>query len=101
MNQSQIRKIVWLDSNTHAGWHDPDQQKYAPIRVISIGWLVAEDDESVTLSGSVVFGDDYQATDTMTIPKVCIVSDEFSVMMMWRDIKAREEPVRLRPGVVG
>ena len=76
MTDTDLRKIIWLDSNTHSGWHDPTDQRYGPIKVTSVGWLIHETDEAVTLAGSVVFGDDYQAADTMTIPKVCIMSDK-------------------------
>lgn len=75
MDNATLRKITWMDSNTHSGWHDPNLQKYAPLKVSSVGYVMDENDESITLAGSVVWGDNFQASDTMTIPKVCIVSD--------------------------
>ena len=76
MKSADLKKVIWMDSNTRSGWHYPDEQKYGPLKVTSVGWCVAECDESITLAGSVVFGDDFQASDTMTIPKVCIVSNK-------------------------
>ena len=76
MESAELRKVVWLDSNQMIRWHDPEDVDYGPIKVTSVGWVLREDDESVTLSGSVVFGKDFQAADAMTIPKCCIVSQK-------------------------
>ena len=76
MINAELKKITWLDSSTHSGWHDPDEQNYGALKVTSVGFLVAESEAAITLAGSIVFGDDYQVTDTMTIPKVCILSQK-------------------------
>lgn len=74
--KQELRKVIWLDSNTKMGWHFPDETNYEPITITSVGWVISETDEYITLAGSVCFGDEYQAADAMTIPKVCIVSDK-------------------------
>lgn len=76
METAELRKLVWLDSNTHGGWHIPSEQRYGALKCTTVGFLVHEGVDSVTLSGTIVFGDDHQVTDTMTIPKVCILSDK-------------------------
>lgn len=75
-DNAQLRMVIWVDSNTRSGWHHPADQDYGPMEVVSVGWVLHETDQSVTLSGSVVFGDDFQAADTMTIPKVCVVREK-------------------------
>ena len=74
MEDLPLKKVIWMDSNTPSGWHYPDSQNYRPLKVISVGYVVFENDDCITLAGSVVFGEDYQASDTMTIPKCCILS---------------------------
>ena len=76
MNSAEIRRIEWLDSAGHSGWHDPTLQTYKPLHAVSVGFCIAEDDESITISSSVIFGEDFQASDAITVPKLCITSDE-------------------------
>ena len=73
---SEVKRIEWVDSNTYSGWHYPKDHKYEPMTVITVGWCIAEDDACITISSSVVFGEFHQVSDTITIPKVCIVSME-------------------------
>ena len=76
MDSAQIRRIVWLDSSSHSGWHDPTKQEYVPLTAVTVGHCITETDDSITISASVIFGDEYQVADSMTIPKVAILSDE-------------------------
>lgn len=74
MEDLPMKKVVWLDSNTRSGWHYPEDQKYGPLKVVTVGHVIKETDEAITLSASVVFGENYQTCDTMTIPICCILS---------------------------
>lgn len=69
-------KVIWLDSSTRSGWHFPDSQEYDELKVTSVGFLIAESETSITVAGSAVFGKDYQVSDTMTIPRCCIISQK-------------------------
>lgn len=69
-----IERIEWIDSNSYNGWHNPQITEYEPLKCISYGILIHEDDHQVTLAGS--FESETQCADTMTIPKVCISKRE-------------------------
>jgi hypothetical protein len=74
--QAALRKVIWLDSAQVVRWHGPEDATYGPVKVTTVGWVLEETDEYIVLSSSVVFGDDYQAADAMSIPKVCIINDK-------------------------
>lgn len=67
----KCERIVWLDSCSHEGWHDPTGTKYKPVRCTTFGHVVHEDDKSITLAASVESKN--QVCSAMTIPKVVIV----------------------------
>lgn len=76
MENAKLKKVVWLDSHTQDGWHDPEQQDYAPVTAVTVGFVLHEDKETIALAPSVIFGRHFQATNTMIIPKVCILEEE-------------------------
>ncbi len=60
--------VEWLDSSTSTGWRDPDSDH--DLGCISLGFLVKECDESVTIAHSVAaIG---HVCDQITIPKAAI-----------------------------
>jgi hypothetical protein len=60
--------LEWIDSCAHRGWNDPIDLLS---RIVTVGWLVREDHESVTVSTSYDQTSDNFA-DQMVIPKVAI-----------------------------
>ena len=49
----KIVYVEWLDSIGHPGWKDPDElTDPPPMRCITIGFLVRETDDVVTVSAS-------------------------------------------------
>lgn len=73
MDGAELRSITWLDSNVSQGWHDPTCQEYKPLVVSTVGYVLSENTKCVTVAGSVIWGEDFQAIDAMTIPRGCIV----------------------------
>jgi len=66
----RAERITWLDSATHDGWHSPKDQVYAPVACVTVGFVVSESEQSVSLAAT------YESTDqvaqVMTIPKAVI-----------------------------
>jgi hypothetical protein len=64
--------VRWIDSNGPSGWHhDPVDNE--PSRCRSIGWLLAESDEAITIA-SHLDGDPIKSRDgEFTIPRCSIV----------------------------
>lgn len=68
--------IEWIDSTTHSGWRNIDSIGNEELTCKSIGWIVNENDESITLSSSVdsLIDEKIQhCVDAMTIPRIAIV----------------------------
>lgn len=62
--------LKWLDSATTLGWQGIDEQ--GPAKIESIGWLVHDAKETLTISTSKnQFG---KFLDQLVIPKACIIS---------------------------
>lgn len=68
----KLEKIVWMDSASHDGWHNPNLQEYRAIRCTTFGAVIAETDESISVAGTIESPD--QVAQVMTIPKAVIVS---------------------------
>jgi len=60
--------VEWIDSSTTRGWQQPDQDH--DLRCWSLGFLVAECEESITLAHSVAATGD--VCDQITIPRAAI-----------------------------
>ena len=77
----QALLVVWEDSNVTRGWHDQDDTTYHPSTVMTIGWLIHENRNCITVASSAIFQKgNQQVTDPMTIPRGCIQS------MAWIDM---------------
>ena len=74
MQEPELLRVEWLDSNTHDGWHDPKAQEYSALPISSVGFLIFKDDHCVVLAPSASWGEHYQVCSTMTIPRGCITS---------------------------
>jgi len=61
--------IEWIDSAGYSGW--VDDCDFSPLLIKSFGFLLNEDDTSITIASHVAENDTYYAP--MTIPKVAII----------------------------
>jgi hypothetical protein len=62
--------LEWDDSCATHGWDIPDTMVDLPSRIKSVGILVSENKESLTISTSI--SNHQNAMDKLTIPKSCI-----------------------------
>lgn len=69
--------IKWLDSyGVQAGWQDICEYKANKLEITSVGKIIYEDDDVISLAHNFAEETDKtlaQANGVMTIPKVCIV----------------------------
>lgn len=72
----KLTEVIWDDaaSNSEAWVHKDDME--APEQVITIGYVIKEDDRAVYIASSVANDEEHEETvgNTMTIPKGMIVS---------------------------
>ena len=68
----QLALVTWFDSSiADIGWGYLDEMKpMPPIRVVSIGWIIDETGEYITLAGDI---SDTQVLGRRTIPKFSLV----------------------------
>ena len=68
--------VRWVDSSSRAGWQDMDGSYIPLMTVETIGWLVQEDKESITLALSRVFDGSSSApyAHLINIP-LCAIKD--------------------------
>ena len=69
-NPRPVYWIEWIDSSTSGGWLHEERARASDLRCWSIGFLVCDDDESVTVAGSCAAQG--ALLDPITIPKVAI-----------------------------
>ena len=73
----QLRIIKWADSYTIDGWNK--EINLDPCIVISVGWVVKEDDIHIALAPTISnFEDepDSKYAEVLVIPKVSIISSD-------------------------
>ena len=76
---SDIRRpiwVEWVDSSSRHGWHDL-KEAFIPTMVCqTLGWLVQERDDAITIALSGVFDGSSSApyAHLLCIPKVAIIS---------------------------
>ena len=73
----KLVQVKWVDSHSFDSWVDIEQLKdYSEVvHVVSVGWLVNECKETVTITPHVAFGkggEISQCSGDMTIPRVAI-----------------------------
>lgn len=68
-----IEHIVWKDSRTVDGWVNTNNIDLRACEIVSCGYIVTEDDETVCIAQSMCKTTS-QYCNFMYIPKVCIVS---------------------------
>ncbi len=67
--KNKILKIQWIDSKYGGGWEFLDEITCKSAEVETIGYILEENSESITLAHSI---SDKQCCGKITIPKVCI-----------------------------
>lgn len=73
MKISKAVKITWVDSCHSFGWQKPERQSKEQMKQHSVGFIVHEDKETLTLSSCVQeTGDNCRCP--VTIPKVAILN---------------------------
>ena len=65
--------IEWLDSHQKAGWHTEEPEREG-LRCGSVGWLVYEGSEAVTVAAHMTWEEEPQRSGEMTIPRCAVVS---------------------------
>lgn len=70
MKKHKVAYIEWIDSSGRAGWYDIDKD-YDVCIIQSIGYLVSENDNSVTIAASIDYEFD-NVLSPITIPKCSI-----------------------------
>lgn len=78
--KERIIDVRWVDSGTGGGWQFLTHLDAAPCECRTVGFLLHENKDSITVSSSLSFGTDgkpNQAADPITIPKVAVKSRRF------------------------
>jgi len=64
--------VTWIDAAAYSGWHRGKENAHAkPLEIMSVGWLVSQDDKSAVLAMS---ANRYKIGDLLAIPAQSIVS---------------------------
>lgn len=70
--KQSIERVRWVDSCSPRGWTQKEALKgYVPVQIESIGWVVSEDANSLTLAGH---ASTTEYDGIMCIPKAVITS---------------------------
>ena len=72
MNKLKIVIVEWVDSSFSEGWVGEDKFDYGICRIHSVGYLVHETKEFISIALNV--GDNGQISDVMNIPKAALLS---------------------------
>jgi hypothetical protein len=73
--KTHLRKLVlieWYDSHYISGWHR-EVPNTEPLLCRSVGWIVYDGEEAVTIAAHITEEDDPQRSGEMTIPTRAIV----------------------------
>ena len=80
-------RIEWLDSTMKQGWSLPTKDH--DLRCFSVGYLVNEDDDQITVSASWAPEGGLFA-DPLTIPKVAVIARAVFEEFRDKDVKSNE-----------
>lgn len=72
--KNNMEYILWIDSSSTSGWVFVENMDYSLVTVESIGWVIKEDSDSVTIASHRTGHGEVHSP--MTIPKINIVSRE-------------------------
>jgi len=68
MKEPKFVEVEWADAISTADWRD-DHHLPAVVKCTSRGWLLIDDDEQVTLAGTLQEGDDGHVGEIVSIPR--------------------------------
>lgn len=75
MKEPELYYAQWLDSNATSGWTELKDFNEPCATIKTIGWLIFESDESITIAGSIAIPEENipaQANCFVTIPRVAL-----------------------------
>lgn len=77
-NDRKLMLVEWHDNFSQSGWRDVEErvteENMRPVRIQSVGWVLAETEEVLKLAASIGGGD--SCAEVVGIMKVCIVRQE-------------------------
>lgn len=73
----KLMVVTWLDHFSRGNWHDVEPADLEPLEVVSVGWMVDEDDTMVALSNGMTGGG--KAVHTISILKA-VIADSYEVV---------------------
>ena len=88
-SKTPIVIITWIDAETTHGWQDNSDTDTSHTEVLTIGFLISEDEKSVVVASSV---SDTSNNSRMKIPRGMILS--------MTEIAAPKKTVRKKPVVI-
>ncbi len=71
-----VVEVLWIDSSYFKGWQDIEEIDPAPVEIRSVGLLLKQDDEGITLTAAA--SDNGQVHAPITIP--------WGAIPEWRDL---------------
>jgi hypothetical protein len=71
MTDKPLKIVEWLDAVCVSAWYQPEQP-LEPIKAISVGFVLHDDDVYIQLAGTVATDGEYN--QCMTIPKGMVLS---------------------------
>lgn len=67
----KLKRVRWVDSATSAGWQVSKREIYAPVECETVGFVIADDKESISISATIA-DVAHDTVDVITIPKCAI-----------------------------
>lgn len=77
MIERKLMVITWLDHFSNSFWHTVEPVDLEPLEVMSVGWVVDEDDTMIAISNGMTEGG--KAFDTTSILKA-VIKDSYEVV---------------------
>ena len=76
MTKPKLVYVQWVDSCCGSGWQTLERIRAACTKCITVGFLVHEDDECISVATTLGYheGEPNQTADAITIPRVAIVA---------------------------
>lgn len=75
MKARKLQIIRWVDSASTPRWKYPSEIDHRPATCVTVGWLVHDTKDAITLAQTQRINEDYDDVNAcMTIPRGCIKS---------------------------
>lgn len=73
MKRGALKSVEWVDSGHTPQWRSPDQIPDYPATCVTVGFIIHDTKEALTLAQTVRVDNNYgDVNGCMTIPKCCI-----------------------------